>query len=94
MLEPGIPAPSLVVDLLESDRRLLASERDLRLERLRNGGVRLHDTGQYERWLGPGTYVVDINHLRDFTGGDVPRTITMETGETVELEINIDTTPR
>jgi hypothetical protein len=94
VLEPGIPALRLLIDLLESDRRLLASEGDLSLERLRNGGVRHHDTGQYERWLAPGTYVVDINHLRDFTSGDVPRTITIETGETVELEITIDTTPR
>ncbi|MDP3063005.1 MAG: BsuPI-related putative proteinase inhibitor [Chloroflexota bacterium] len=92
-LPPGTPAPSLLIDALQGDRRILASESDVELDHLKDGGVRLHDSGQYDRWLGPGTYILDINHMGKFTSGDVPRTVTVEMDGKVEMDINIYTSP-
>jgi hypothetical protein len=47
------------------------------------------DTG-FSISLQPGTYVVDIEH-QGIGGSDLPRTVTIHTGETVRLNINIDT---
>ena len=38
----------------------------------------------------PGTYIVDIPHL-GIGGSDLPKTVTVRPGETVRLDINIDT---
>jgi len=47
------------------------------------------DTG-YSISLRPGTYIVDIRH-QGIGGSDLPKTVTIRTGETVWLDINIDT---
>jgi hypothetical protein len=47
------------------------------------------DTG-YSISLRPGTYVVDIRH-QGIGGSDLPKTVTIRAGETVRLDINIDT---
>jgi hypothetical protein len=47
------------------------------------------DTG-YSISLRPGTYVVDIPH-QGIGGSDLPRTVTVRAGETVRLDIDIDT---
>ncbi len=90
-LPPGTPSPSLLIDALEKGNRILATESDVSSDRLKDNGVRLHDTAEYERWVSPGTYVVDINHLGSFTSADVPRVVTVETGGVVEMEISVDT---
>jgi len=51
----------------------------------------LNQTGYYRVELEPGTYVVDINHVGIDRSPDMPRTITLAAGETVTLEIDIDT---
>ena len=53
--------------------------------------VSLNQTGYYRVDLDPGTYVVDINRGGIDRSPDVPRTITLADGETVTLDIDIDT---
>jgi len=53
--------------------------------------VPLNQTGSYRVELDPGTYVVDINRAGIDRSPDVPRTITLTAGETVTLDIDIDT---
>jgi hypothetical protein len=48
------------------------------------------DSG-YSVGLTPGTYVVDIRHQGVGGSGDLPKTITIRPGETVRLDISIDT---
>lgn len=51
----------------------------------------LDQTGKYATELNPGNYVVDINRLGIDSSGDVPKAIRIEPGQTVELNIDIDT---
>ncbi|MDD1658577.1 MAG: carboxypeptidase-like regulatory domain-containing protein [Methanomicrobiales archaeon] len=53
--------------------------------------VSLNQTGYYRVDLDPGTYVVDINRAGIDRSPDVPRSITLAAGETVILDIDIDT---
>ena len=53
--------------------------------------VPLNQTGYYRVQLDPGTYVVDINHVGIDRSSDVPRTVTIHSGETITLDIAIDT---
>ena len=53
--------------------------------------VSLNQTGYYRVELEPGTYVVDIKRAGIDRSPDVPRTITLDTGETYTLDIDIDT---
>ena len=53
--------------------------------------VSLNQTGYYRVNLDPGTYVVDINRAGIDRSPDVPRTITLASGEMVTLDIDIDT---
>jgi len=48
------------------------------------------DTG-YSISLRPGTYVVDIAHQGIGGSPDLPKTVTIRAGETVRLDIDIDT---
>ena len=48
------------------------------------------DTG-YSVSLRPGTYVVDITHQGIGGSPDLPKTVTIRAGETVRLDIDIDT---
>ena len=53
--------------------------------------VDLGQEGYYSTTLKPGTYIVDINHAGIDSSPDVPRKIEISSGETVELDIDIDT---
>ena len=53
--------------------------------------VPLNQTGYYRVQLDLGTYVVDINHVGIDRSPDVPRTVTIHSGETITLDIAIDT---
>jgi len=53
--------------------------------------VSLDDNGNYRIELEPGTYVVDINHVGIDRSSEVPKTIEIEPGITVVLNISIDT---
>ena len=53
--------------------------------------VPLNQTGYYRVQLDPGTYVVDINDVGIDRSSDVPRTVTIHSGETITLDIAIDT---
>ncbi len=48
-------------------------------------------TGTYEISLSPGVYVVGIKPNGIDRSGEVPKTITVESGKTIILDINIDT---
>jgi hypothetical protein len=48
------------------------------------------DTG-YRVVLKPGTYIVDIPHQRVGGSQELPKTVTIQSGETVRLDITIDT---
>jgi len=53
--------------------------------------VSLDDNGNYRIEFEPGTYVVDINHVGIDRSSEVPKTIEIEPGITVVLNISIDT---
>jgi len=53
--------------------------------------ISLDDSGNYRVELAPGTYVVDTNHAGIDRSSDVPKTIEIESGITVVLNISIDT---
>lgn len=91
VLEPGVPTPKLIIDVLDSGSRFQVMSKSLKKESDDGGGTLLSPTGQYERWLGPGTYVLDIINMWDFVTNDVPKTFTIDTGEQVELEIDLVT---
>jgi hypothetical protein len=54
------------------------------------GSVTADPDNGYSISLRPGTYVVDIRH-QGIGGSDLPRTVTIHAGETVRLDISIDT---
>jgi hypothetical protein len=49
------------------------------------------ERGHYRVELAPGTYVVDINHLGIDSSDEVPARIEITSGQTVNLDIDIDT---
>ncbi len=53
--------------------------------------VSIDENHQYEAYLPPGNYVVDINHTGIDHSSDVPEAITIEEGEITRLDIDIDT---
>jgi len=53
--------------------------------------VDLGEDGHYSVNLKPGTYVVDINRIGVDRSGDVPAEIRVAAGETVVVDIDIDT---
>jgi hypothetical protein len=55
------------------------------------GSVTADPDSGYSVTLTPGTYVVDIRHQGIGGRGELPKTITIRPGETVRLDISIDT---
>ncbi len=53
--------------------------------------VSINGDGTYAAWLWPGTYTVDINHLGIDSAEGFPREITIHEGDTITLDVNIDT---
>ena len=53
--------------------------------------VDINSTGFYQTALSPGTYTVDINHGGMDRSSDVPTAVTIVSGQTVVLNISIDT---
>jgi len=53
--------------------------------------ISLGDNGNYLIELAPGKYAVDINHAGIDRSTDVPKTVVIEPGITVTLNISIDT---
>jgi hypothetical protein len=48
-------------------------------------------SGYYTALIAPGTYTIDINHLGIDRADNLPREITASAGETVTIDVNIDT---
>ena len=48
-------------------------------------------TGYYSILLKPGTYIVDINHVGIDRSGNVPQKITIKEGQTITINLDIDT---
>jgi hypothetical protein len=55
------------------------------------GSVTADPVSGYSVTLSPGTYVVNIRHQGIGGSADLPKTITIRPGETVRLDISIDT---
>jgi hypothetical protein len=53
--------------------------------------IHFNPDGSYRVSLQPGTYVVDIPHTGIGFARPLPKTITIHSGETVQLDIDIDT---
>lgn len=53
--------------------------------------VGINATGYYQTTLNPGTYVVDINHIGIDRSATVPQEVTIRAGETIVLNIDVDT---
>ncbi|MDD1677882.1 MAG: hypothetical protein LUO93_01695 [Methanomicrobiales archaeon] len=53
--------------------------------------VDINATGYYRTALPPGSYIVDINHAGIDHSLDVPASVTILAGETIALNIDIDT---
>ena len=53
--------------------------------------IRLGNDESYSAKLNPGAYVVDINRLGIDRSAEVPKEITIESGKSVELNVDIDT---
>ena len=51
----------------------------------------LDQNGKYMTELTPGQYTVDINHAGMDRSADVPKTVTIESGQTTVVDISIDT---
>jgi hypothetical protein len=49
------------------------------------------NNGGYSAELEAGQYIVDINHMGIDRSPDVPKTVTIDPGQTVTLDIGIDT---
>jgi hypothetical protein len=67
-------------------------ERQLKGDRLNDGGRNLDRISQYEFWLDPGTYDIDVHFLENVVSGDFPKRFVISTDQTVEEEINISLT--
>jgi inhibitor of cysteine peptidase len=83
---PGVscePGPEVFaarkIIVYNSDRSKVVSE------------IVLGEDGKYKTSLNPGFYVIDINSIGVDRSGDVPRDIEIQSGETVTLNIDIDT---
>jgi hypothetical protein len=53
--------------------------------------VDIDPNGVYRVELQPGDYTVDINRIGIDSSSDVPRRVTIAAGETLQLDIDIDT---
>jgi hypothetical protein len=83
--QEGVPCP--VPPEAYAARKIVVSDSRGRLvER-----VTIGSDGRYRVSLAPGTYRVDINRIGIDSSSDVPRTVTIRSGETVVLDIRIDT---
>ncbi|MFC1919284.1 hypothetical protein ACFLWX_00625 [Chloroflexota bacterium] len=84
--QPGV-TPTVPPEVFRA-RKVLVFDKsgDKLVERIDIG-----DDGCYSIKLEPGTYVVDINRVGIDSSGDVPKEITIISGLTVRLDIDVDT---
>ncbi len=68
-------------------RKILVYDEDGRLLHT----VDIDNTGSYRVELGLGSYTVDINHVGLDRSSDVPKEVEIKSGQTVKLDIAIDT---
>jgi hypothetical protein len=83
--QEGVPCP--VPPEAYAARKIVVSNSRGRLVQT----VTIGSDGRYQVSLTPGTYLVDINRIGIDSSSDVPRTVTIRSGETVVLDIRIDT---
>lgn len=83
----GVPTPTVPpevyaarsIDIFQADGTTLVTN------------VKINSDGTYHVALAPGTYVVDIAPTGIDRSKDLPKTIVIESGQTVRLDIDIDT---
>ncbi|MFH1471079.1 MAG: hypothetical protein ABIF01_04990 [Candidatus Micrarchaeota archaeon] len=86
-VEPCNLAPGALAKALET-RRVVVYTQDQSSTVI---VVDLKSDGSYKTDLLPGTYLIDIHKIGMDSSGDVPKEITIETGKTIELNIDVDT---
>ena len=92
LIASGGPTPNVVVEIVKPEGKTQVRERQLKGERLNDGGRDLDRISQYEFWLDPGTYDIDVHFLGNVVSGDFPKRFVISTDQTVEEEINISLT--
>lgn len=86
-VEPCTPTPDQVRAACASRKILVYAEDGRTLLRV----LAINPEAGYATVLPAGTYVVDINRIGIDSSDDVPREVTIRPGETVRLDIAIDT---
>jgi len=83
VVPPEVFSSRYIIIYDESGRNLV---REVYFTQIGNGA-----TGYYTAQIGPGTYVVDINHLGMDRAANLPVKITVSADEAVTIDVHIDT---
>jgi hypothetical protein len=85
--EPGVIPSSIPAEVFTSRSVLIFQEDGKTLVKT----VSFNPDGTYRVELPPGTYVVAMPSGKFESARDLPKTVTLKAGETVQLDIDIDT---
>lgn len=83
----GVPSPTVRPEVYAA-RTIVILQRDGKTEVLR---VKPDDHGNYRVELAPGQYVVDLARVGIDRAKGLPATVTIESGRTTTLDIEVDT---
>jgi hypothetical protein len=86
-VEPPGGSPPVPCEVYQARKIMVYDERGSQLV----SQVDIDCQGHYRALLKPGPYTVDINHLGIDHSPDVPKKIAVKSGETIRLDIDIDT---
>ena len=85
--EEGVPTPTPWPELYEGRVILIyGPDGEEVIKR-----AEIDSEGTYREELPPGTYVVDVERIGPITSPDLPKTVEITSGETVQLDVTIDT---
>jgi hypothetical protein len=85
-VEPCTISPDQIIAVYAARPIMISTERGTFI-----GSVTADPDSGYSVALEPGTYVVDIRHQGIGGSGGLPKTVTIHPGETVRLDISVDT---
>lgn len=86
-VEPCNPSPEQIAQAYSGRSVMVFRDDGITLVR----EVSIDASGYYRVEMSPGIYVIDINHTGIDSSKDLPRQISIITGQTVVLDIDIDT---
>ncbi|MBI4334371.1 MAG: hypothetical protein HY673_24215 [Chloroflexi bacterium] len=87
---PGV-TPIVPPQVFEARKVVITSERGDKVATVDIAQVDQSSTGRYSVRLAPGDYTIDINRAGIDRAREVPRKVAVRSGETVRVDINIDT---